>query len=114
MKTVSEAHSKEILKEMCRRVGANYELFDFACPNWFRKHSWTAGEEQEFILWLADFLEEKKYFRKGAKGRFGMRSAEYEAQKFNCYCGWKTRDVEALDVQVGDKEATKPPHKKSL
>jgi len=92
-KQLTPEHSEIILKEMCRRVGMtdeDYRVFDFTEKEWFRKHEWTEKEEQDFILWLADFLEENKYVPKKIRKR-GIRWAGYESSKFVMSLGWKTK-----------------------
>lgn len=90
MKHISPEHSQIIMRKLCKAVGADYDTFDFSQKEWFRQHEWTQGEEDSFVLWLADFLEDNKYVKKGAKSRHGQRLAEYESSKFVMNVGWKT------------------------
>ena len=89
--TISEEHSDEILKEMCNRVGQDYETFDFKDPQWFLKHSWTREEEEDFRIWLGKFLKKHKYVGSGTKR--GQDWGYYEAGKLLGNYGWRTKEV---------------------
>ena len=83
-KTISHKHSKKILAEMCKRVGVDAKDFDFDKDDWFRKHPWTKEEEDNFVLWLANYLTRNKIARKG--------KSLYEAQKIIGNYGWVIQD----------------------
>jgi len=42
----------KVLKEMCSRVGADYDSIDFKEEKWFYKHTWTRDKEKSFEDWL--------------------------------------------------------------
>jgi hypothetical protein len=46
----------DVLKEMCRRVGAKYEEIDFSSDDWYLKYTWTKNEQDKFIEWFAKYL----------------------------------------------------------
>ena len=45
-----------IFKEMCTRVGADYEQIDFQEEKWFYKYQWTQTEEEDFKNWLSEHI----------------------------------------------------------
>ena len=52
-----------IIKEMFKRVGADYDSADLEDPDWFRKHTWTKEEQEQFSLWLKQYLKNNKEAR---------------------------------------------------
>lgn len=90
MKTeISSEDMKEILTEMCKRVGVDAKTFDFKKENWFWEHEWTKEEENDFCTWLGKFLKKHKYVGSGTK--HGKDWGEYEAEKLLFNYGWKTK-----------------------
>ena len=65
LKPINESQLKEILTEMCRRVGADYDKIDFKKEGWFRDYTWTEEEQEDFHQWLGNKLVEWKCTRKG-------------------------------------------------
>ncbi len=51
---------KEILKEMCKRVGAKFSKLDFNSPEWFTQYRWTREEEKEFKKWMFNYSKKNK------------------------------------------------------
>ena len=49
-----------ILREQCRRVGADFEKMDFGKKDWFLDYSWTTEEERDFKEWMINYLLEDK------------------------------------------------------
>lgn len=45
-----------ILKEMCKKVGADFNKINFKEEGWFSEYEWTIEEEAEFIKWMIDYL----------------------------------------------------------
>lgn len=56
-------HVKKILKEMCKRVNANFDKFNFKTKDWFMKHEWSEEECDKFKEWLIIYLNENKEAR---------------------------------------------------
>lgn len=56
MKNRIPKHTKIILKEMCKRVKAKYNKMKFDKPDWFMKYSWTESQQDDFALWMHDYL----------------------------------------------------------
>jgi len=46
----------DILTEMCRRVGVEYDDVDFSEDEWYLKHSWKQKDKDMFIEWFAKYL----------------------------------------------------------
>ena len=53
-----------ILKEMCKRVGADYEDIYFSKEGWFSKYEWTEKEYDDFKDWLVNYLYKNNEARK--------------------------------------------------
>jgi hypothetical protein len=52
---------QEILRELCRRVGADPEALDYGPKEtieeeWFSLYSWTEEDEQNFMKWLEAYV----------------------------------------------------------
>lgn len=45
-----------ILKEMCTRVGADYESIDFKKQDWFREYTWNVEDQDNFKEWIVDYV----------------------------------------------------------
>lgn len=86
---INTEDSKTIMNKLLEAVNAP-EDFNFNQDQWFWKYEWTEEQQTKFTLWLADFLEKKKYCKKGIKKR-GQRYALYEAKKMVMNYGWKLK-----------------------
>ncbi len=86
---ISPEHSKEILTELCKRVGVDIKTVDFSKQDWFLQHEWTEEDDDNFRKWLGEFLKKHKYVGKGKKR--GMDWGYYEAGKLVGNYGWKTK-----------------------
>lgn len=51
-------HLTVILKEMCSRVGADYDKMPMQDKEqqWYYRYSWTEDDEIKFIEWLTNYL----------------------------------------------------------
>lgn len=47
---------KEILHEMCSRVGADAETIDFKARDWYISYVWTQEEQNSFRDWMINYL----------------------------------------------------------
>lgn len=83
----------KVLKEMCQRVGADYESMNFKEDKWFYKHSWTLEEEKNFEKWLYDNKDPEVNKNLGlSKNRYFR---ERQIAMFVLNYGWKlTNEVE--------------------
>lgn len=81
---------EECCIEMFQRVGLDKtypEIKEFAKqPDWYRLHTWTAEEQNDFRKWLVTFMNKKAKVRK--------EYAEKEAAWFLLDIGWKVKDDE--------------------
>ena len=57
-------HLKVILKEMCKRVGADYDKVNFKKAEWFMDYRWTDIEQESFMNWLIKYLKNNSEARK--------------------------------------------------
>lgn len=92
-KDITPESTEEILQEMCKRVGADYDSMNFEDPKWFQKYEWTKEEEESFRLWLADYLLKNKYVRPGIYR--GQKNPYYQAGKLVFTYGWKYKKEES-------------------
>jgi hypothetical protein len=86
-------HVEYLLREMCRRVGADYDTMDFKKQDWYMDYSWTEAEETEYRAWMLDVLKHNKMVRKG----FGITitSSAYlkkEIMWWMLMYGWKNEN----------------------
>ena len=84
-KQISQEHSEQILEKMFNIIGLEFDKNFIKQENWYQKNTWTKEQEQEFIVWLANFLVKNKYVLKSI--------AKHEAEKIVGQYGWKTRNV---------------------
>ena len=82
---------KEILQEMCKRVGTNLSEIDVQHPNWFLEYSWSKEEENDFKEWLDDYLKNNKEFFKSVYIVPNNKASRNKAIGwFLLNYGWKT------------------------
>lgn len=97
MKEIKHPFSKHlivILKEMCKRVSADYEKIDFMKDGWFWKYKWTKDGESKFEEWLTD------YVYNNPDARTGLTTINYKSKKhckvfalnFIWNYGWKLKE----------------------
>lgn len=106
-KEITKEGVELILRELCNRVGVQFETFDFTQDNWFQKYVWSPEQEHDFILWLARFLIDHNYVRPRWK------QAVHEAQKLEMQFGWKTETECSCPILEGGAmlaSATCPQH----
>lgn len=80
-----------ILKEMCSRVGRNYDDVDFNDDTWYLTSSWTKKDQDSFTKWLTNYLYNNKEARE-ALLRFPLKDKnriENAANEFVFNYGWK-------------------------
>ena len=81
-----------ILREMCRRVGADFEKINFKEKGWFKNYSWSIDSEKAFKEWLITSLLENKETRKallGTTAKLTKRKAKDAAAFFVFNYGWR-------------------------
>ena len=87
-------HLKNIMKEMCSRVGADYDTINFSEPGWFDKYEWTKQEYDDFVDWLSDYLIKNK------EARISILNTDSPSKKlitnscklFGLNYGWKFKE----------------------
>lgn len=57
MSNLFGVYFSDVLKEMCSRVGADYDSVDFQKDGWYLDHTWTTEEQEDFVSWFAAFLK---------------------------------------------------------
>lgn len=89
MRKTTEEHQEIILREMCNRVGADYEVMRPKMSDknseWYTEYSWTREEEKDFEQWLATYMKTNSLARGGVM-------ASMQAQMFILNYGWKTAE----------------------
>ena len=84
----------DVLKEMCKRVNADYNKMDFKKPNWFLDYSWTEEEEKEFSGWLIKQLNRDEELRQELMDNFSWKDEKRlkkVADEFVFNYGWKLK-----------------------
>lgn len=81
---------QEVLKEMCNRVGADYDSIDFSDERWYNKYEWTVQEQKQFQKWLVDYLYKNAKARKEIMNHSIKRKSYLEkvATEFTFRYGW--------------------------
>jgi hypothetical protein len=96
---------ERIVREMCRRVGADFDTLDFEEEGkydsdkkewikkpWYMQHEWTLEEEADFKVWL---MEELKH--PSVKNAVGCVATDKQSRKtaamwFLVSHGWSTKN----------------------
>lgn len=91
-----EKHSKylkAILTEMCKRVKAKYDSINFKAESWFSSRSWTEKEQDDFELWLVDYMHKNEEARMELmeRPRADKRDLKKFAKAFTFFCGWSLK-----------------------
>ena len=77
---------EECLKEMFRRVGAEYPNESLTNqPEWYNKYQWTEAEQDDFCKWMKAFLKKHSHWR--------GKTLDFEVGMFLLNWGWRTKDV---------------------
>lgn len=80
-----------LIKEMCVRVGCDYETFDFV-EDWYNKYHWTEEEQLAFKEWLVTELATNKDIRRNFKLYSKNRKVlANDANWFMLQYGWTTK-----------------------
>lgn len=87
-----EKHLQKILREMCRRVGADFNEMDFRRENWFLDYTWKEEDEENFKEWLESYFRSSKEAREEimaipSKNKNFIKEA---VRMFILSYGWKT------------------------
>jgi len=53
-------HTVTILTKMCECVGVKFEDVDFTASQWYLEHEWTHEQQDNFSLWLQEWLKSNK------------------------------------------------------
>jgi len=93
MKTINEfgVHLQQILRQMCYVIGVDPETIDFGQHDWYMQHTWTQEQEQEFKIWLTDYIYNNNEARKEILEfpRKDKKHCEKAASEFLFNYGWK-------------------------
>jgi len=79
-----------ILKEMCSRVNADYELINFKEDKWYWKYEWTIDQQNDFKDWLTNLLKKDKKVRNVIMAFPSLKKYEGTANMFILNYGWRT------------------------
>ena len=81
---------QEVLKEMCRVVGADYDSIDFSDERWYNKYEWTLQEEKQFENWMVEYLYKNAKARREMMNHSIKRKSYLEkvAREFTFQFGW--------------------------
>jgi hypothetical protein len=69
MVKIENEHFAHVIKEMCNRVGADYDKLDPKKEDWFLEYSWTDKEQDDFAEWMVDYLYRSTDARKAILNR---------------------------------------------
>ena len=80
-----------VLKEMCKRVGANYNKINFKKEGWFRTYEWSEEEQNDFKKWIINYIYMNRFAREKLLA-FPIRSKKLITEavtRFLLDYGWK-------------------------
>lgn len=82
----------KILRKMCSLADVEFDSVDFDEESWYCKHSWSKEQEEEFTIWLTDFMKKKENRTvSGAGSLLSNNEARIKfAESFVMHYGWKT------------------------
>jgi hypothetical protein len=87
-------HLEIVLKEMCSRVGADYDYIDFKKEQWFWDYKWTQEQETNFKRWFVNYLVSNKEAKKELMQFPSITKVEKFANFFVTNYGWKLKGEE--------------------
>jgi hypothetical protein len=85
-------HLSFVLRELCKRVKADYKKINFSEPDWFMQKSWTEQEQEKFRLWFVKQLESKTEMRRLMEIPL-KQNIEKFASFFCLMYGWKIKET---------------------
>jgi len=87
-------HIKIILLKQCKIVGADYNKIDFKKENWYWDYQWNRNQEQEFKLWLTDYMKKNKEARNKLMNIPSINKIFLEkfADQFILNYSWRTKN----------------------
>jgi hypothetical protein len=98
MEDLYKKHINVVLKEMCSRVGANFDNMDFSDKPeipYYQLYEWSGEEEKKFSDWLADYVYKNPEARKTLAEYPTLIRTKKGSKKFADFFiavhGWKTK-----------------------
>jgi len=89
-------HLTIILREMCDRVGADFNKIEFDKPEWFWQYSWSYQDQCAFSEWMVDYLYNSTEARNEIM-EYPRGKAKYKIRKvvnwFVFNYGWKNNET---------------------
>jgi len=82
-------HLKVIMTKMCEVVGADYPLIDFQKEGWFLEYQWDIKTEEEYIIWLKQYLRDNKDARKFLLKHNKISGIDQAVKEFIILYGWQ-------------------------
>jgi len=85
---------KTILSKQCKMVGVDYNKIDFKKENWYWDYQWNRNQEQEFKLWLTDYMKKNKEARNKLMNIPSINKIFLEkfADQFILNYSWRTKN----------------------
>lgn len=86
---------KVLLREMCKRVGANPNEIDFSQSDWYTEYTWTENQEFDFKDWIIDYLTKNKAALSEISNSSSISKKRIEkiAVEFIFMYGWKVKNL---------------------
>jgi hypothetical protein len=73
-------------------VGADPDEVDFHSEGWWKNHSWTKQQQEEFTTWLQEHFKKKKNREGVVTCCFNKAERERAAREFVFNYGWVIKD----------------------
>jgi hypothetical protein len=93
LKDVEPESLKVVLTKLCSYIEKDTSEINFTANGWFKTHSWTPTQEQDFTDWLSNYLHSNKKVRKEMYLILPKckKLCRYAAEQFTLSFGWKTK-----------------------
>lgn len=79
--------ARKAIRELCKRVGADFNKIDFKKEGWFTMFSWTEKEQDDYKKWLVKEMQKQKEYN-----FYNKRFLEDSAAWFVLDFGWKLKE----------------------
>jgi len=82
-----------LIKEMCKRVKADFTSINFSEDQWYYKYEWTEEECNKYKKWLEKTLWKNKKIRQDLGIIKDKKHIHKVVQFFNLNYGWRIKEI---------------------
>ena len=88
---------QDILRDMCERVGADYESIDFSKEGWFQEYTWSIQDQEMFKKELLEKVRNNRDYYKPVFKSISLKTLEKEVDLFLMQYGWKYNEESQIN-----------------